>query len=524
MGFKSFAIILFFQLLGLPLFSQGFYDPMHLAKIELTFVEDDWQYPLHYYQSLDKGDRHIGKAIIDGQPFDSVGVRFKGFSSYSRNNAKNPLNIKLDHIIKKADYQGFETIKLSNGYLDPSWLREILAYKIARKYMVAPHSNYAQVFVNGKYHGLFGNTEDVDGKFAKRYLPAGKDNVLIKGNSPLGPFLGKRSSLEYLGSDTTAYYSAYEMKSDHGWTELFQLIDILNNHPEKIEGILDMDQAIWMLAFNNVLVNLDSYSDFQQNYYLIQDDNGRFNFIVWDVNLAFDGLGKPQGVTMQHDYDPLAKQQDARFPLINLVLNNPTYRKIYFAHCRTILNENFLNDWYKDEAEKYRTLISDAVKKDSNSVFNFEAFNKNYTETFIKEKPSPFPYPGIIELMDARKEFLQNHSAYKKIAPAISDVNAVISKTDSTVLTITAKILKPEKAYVFFRKNNSQIFQKIPMSDNGKNADEKAEDGIYSAAIPIEKKKIEYYIYAENKEAAQFSPERAEHEFYTFKKEKEMPF
>ena len=93
-----------------------------------------------------------------------------------------------------------------------------------------------------------------------------------------------------------------------------------------------MDKAIWMLAFNNVLVNLDSYSDFQQNYYLIQDKNGRFNFVLWDVNLAFDGLGKPAGINMQPAYDPLAKQDDDRFPLINLVLNNPTYRKIYFAH------------------------------------------------------------------------------------------------------------------------------------------------------------------------------------------------
>ena len=201
-----------FQLLCLTVFSQGFYDLTHIPKIELTFAEKDWEYPLHYYKSLNKGDRHMGKAIIDGTAFDSVGVRFKGFSSYSRKNAKNPLNIKLDHVIKKADYQKYETIKLSNGNLDPSWLREVLAYQIARKYMVAPQSNYAQVFVNGKYYGLFGNTESVDKKFSKRYLYADKKSVIIKGNSPLGPFAGKRSSLEYLGADTTAYYAAYEMK------------------------------------------------------------------------------------------------------------------------------------------------------------------------------------------------------------------------------------------------------------------------------------------------------------------------
>ena len=41
---------------------------------------------------------------------------------------------------------------------------------------------------------------------------------------------------------------------------------------------MDIDRAIWMSVFNNVLVNLDSYSGpFRQNYYLIKDDNNRMN-------------------------------------------------------------------------------------------------------------------------------------------------------------------------------------------------------------------------------------------------------
>lgn len=36
------------------------------------------------------------------------------------------------------------------------------------------------------------------------------------------------------------------------------------------------------------MVNLDSYiGQFKQNYYLYKDDNGRFNPIVWDVNISF---------------------------------------------------------------------------------------------------------------------------------------------------------------------------------------------------------------------------------------------
>ncbi|MBK7338404.1 MAG: CotH kinase family protein [Saprospirales bacterium] len=44
---------------------------------------------------------------------------------------------------------------------------------------------------------------------------------------------------------------------------------------------------LWMLAINNVLVNLDSYvGGFAQNYYLYRDSTGIFHPVIWDLNLA----------------------------------------------------------------------------------------------------------------------------------------------------------------------------------------------------------------------------------------------
>ena len=84
-------------------------------------------------------------------------------------------------------------------------------------------------------------------------------------------------NLAYKGVDTTLYYGHYEMKSDGGWTELMHLCDTLVNHTDTIEEILDVDKALWMLAFNVVMVNLDSYSgSFAQNYYLYRDNKERF--------------------------------------------------------------------------------------------------------------------------------------------------------------------------------------------------------------------------------------------------------
>jgi hypothetical protein len=514
----NLIFLLFFALMARPLIAQDLYALDQITQIELKFFEEDWQYPLHYLHAQKKGGRNRGKALINGQVFDSVGVRFKGFSSYNRKQPKNPLNIKLDYVDKNAHYQGYETLKLSNGNLDPSWLREVLAYQIARKYMVAPQSNYAKVYVNGSYHGLFGNTENVDGNFAKRYFGTSKNKVLIKGNSPLGPFAGERSSLVFLGNDSSAYQKAYELESSYGWKSLVELTRTLKHSPEKIETLLDMDAAIWMLAFNNVLVNLDSYSDFQQNYYLVQDDNGRFHFVLWDVNLAFDGLGKTNGATIQPDYNPLAHENDDRFPLIKLVLKNPFYRKVYFAHCRTILNENFANGWYKAEAEKHRQLIAEAVRQDSNWSFDYSAFEQNFHQTYVQQKPAPFPFPGITELMEARLAFLQKHPEYRKTPPSISAVNATAAEDRPGQVAITATVKNAQKASLLHRSSPNGIFKKTSLFDDGLHGDGAAADGVFAALIPLEGYEIQYYILAENKEAIMFSPEAAEHVYYTFKK------
>ena len=80
------------------------------------------------------------------------------------------------------------------------------------------------------------------------------------------------------------------MKSDASWQDLIDLTYSIQNSANTIENNLDIDKAIWMSAFNNVLVNLDSYSGpFRENY-LIKDDNDRMNSIIWDLNECLGGF------------------------------------------------------------------------------------------------------------------------------------------------------------------------------------------------------------------------------------------
>ncbi|MBK7009941.1 MAG: CotH kinase family protein [Saprospiraceae bacterium] len=117
------------------------------------------------------------------------------------------------------------------------------------------------------------------------------------------------------------------MKSDAGWKELMHLCDTLVNHSDAIEEILDVDKALWMLAFNVVMVNLDSYSgSFAQNYYLYRDNNDRFASLVWDLNMSFGGfpnMGGGGGATL----DILYNANNTARPLIQKLLNNATYKE-----------------------------------------------------------------------------------------------------------------------------------------------------------------------------------------------------
>ena len=332
--------------------AQSFFDMNNISIIEIYFAQNNWNQLLidnYYSEEYLLAD----SVIFNGSTKDSVGVKYKGNSTFSENNVKNPLNISIDHFKTNQDYQGHETIKLSNGQKDPSFIREALSYEIARKYMQAPRSNYAKVYINGLYHGLYTNSESINTDFQNNFLNSDKNNTRIKCN-PQSVFNGG-SSLEYLGVDSASYYNFYEMKSDAGWQDLIDLTYDIMNSSNTIENTIDIDRAIWMSAYNNVLVNLDSYTGpFRQNYYLIKDDNNRMNTIIWDLNECLGGFkminqgpggGGPSDLSQ---LDPMLREGDDDWPLLDLIFSNSTYRKMYIAHMRTILYENFTNNWYAE--------------------------------------------------------------------------------------------------------------------------------------------------------------------------------
>src|SRR5688572_8677980 len=120
----------------------AFYNTATIQKIEINFVSPNWDYMLD--SAKHNSDQYIEASWvkINGLQFNNVGVKYKGNSSYDSTFEKNPLHIELNHF-KDQSYNNITDIKLSNGYADPSMVREVLAYDILKQYMLCPLSNFA---------------------------------------------------------------------------------------------------------------------------------------------------------------------------------------------------------------------------------------------------------------------------------------------------------------------------------------------------------------------------------------------
>src|ERR1700752_2584212 len=95
MRLLSFSFICLFFLCG-KFSAQNFYDVNTIQKIEITFSQPNWDYQLDTAKT--GADSYIMAAgvTINGVAFDSVGVKYKGNSSYNPTYKKNPLHIELD--------------------------------------------------------------------------------------------------------------------------------------------------------------------------------------------------------------------------------------------------------------------------------------------------------------------------------------------------------------------------------------------------------------------------------------------
>jgi hypothetical protein len=276
------------------------YDLNTLRTIFLEFENPDWEKELQDFHGTDVDVP--ATATIDGRTYPTVGVHFRGMSSYMGVPAtyKRSLNLSFDMADPKQRVYGAKTLNLLNGHEDSSMMSTVLYSHIARQYIPAPKANFVRVVINGECWGVYTSVEQFDKEFLKDNYKGTKGTRWKVRGSP-----GGGGGLEYLGDRIDDYKRRYEMKTGDGtdekaWKALVLLCKTLNETPadkleEALKPMLDLEEVLKFLALDNALINCDGYWIRASDYTIFLDEAGKFHLVPHDMNEAFRS---PQGPGM----------------------------------------------------------------------------------------------------------------------------------------------------------------------------------------------------------------------------------
>ncbi len=528
-SFFSFTLLLLNGVLfaqSNPDNSDNFYDVEMIQEIRIGFEVDDWQYILDSLR-VNGEELLLGNVEINGEEYSDSGIRYRDTRSFVVGGDRNGLHLKLNFIKKNQNHQGIRTIKLSNSLRDPSMVREVLSYEIAGSYMPAPKANYAKVYINDEYYGVFVNIEAVGEEFLDEHFGSHDGSFFkcspnLEERAPKGCKSNVYGSLQY-DNGAKCYLNNFEIRSENGWDDLIEFTRILNEQPERIESVLNVDRTLWMMAFNSVLVNLSSYSgQFSHNYYLYKDEHGRFNPVIWDMNLSFGSYKNPDfGPSLSlknlQELDPMLHANNEAKPLISKLLENEENKKLYLSHVRTILYDYFLSGLYEKKAKELQRLIRIPLINDRNKFYSSSEFENSMTTTIGKRSK----IPGLKELMDERKSFLRKHETLSVIPPQVTDINIKhreeLSAKKIEDFDLKIKIEKyARNVRLYYRFDENEEFRIAKIYDDGQNDDETANDEIFSIVISPDygKDAMQFYIVAENAKTISFDPPRYMYNFH----------
>ena len=365
------------------------------------------------------------------------------------------------------------------------------------------------------------NKDFLNDHFGNKYNPFFKCNPENLNVSPGGE---NANLSDAHGNDSLDYQPYYDIKSDYGWEALYNLIDTLNNYSDSVNKVLNVDRTLWMHALNYTLINFDSYIGYGQNYYLYKDKTDQFNPLLWDLNMSFGSFSLTDASSIYfsgfdileaQNMDPLLHHTQISVsprPLLRNLFLNERNRKMYLAHIRTIVNENFSNQNYAVRSQYLQNLIDVSVQNDTNKFYSYTDFTTNLNNQVALVTAD---CPGITQLMDARTTYLSGYTGFSG-EPIITNIatspqNFIVGDD----VWITANITDATDAILGYRFGANMAFKTTTMFDDGNHNDGTANDGVFGGVISNSANKVDYYLYADNDSAGVFSPVRAAYEFYS---------
>lgn len=274
-----------------------------------------------------------------------VGIRFKGQSPmkdiWGKGVYKLPFELDFDKfeenypLIENQRFYGFDTIYLSNNYLDDSLIREKIAADIFRQAGIpSPRTSFCRLYIDygegEKYFGLYTMVEGIEEPFINSCFSGPGGNLY----QPVSDFAGVYSDSQFTKknneedgdfSDVRAFYDAINLS--RGFSDLWE---------KNLESVFDVDGFIHWLAVNTVIQNWATYGIITYNYYLYNDpEDGLLHWIPVGNNTALTPVGVKAAVPLNFN------GVGSDWPLIRYTMDDPKYRSKYIDYIDSFTDNYF---------------------------------------------------------------------------------------------------------------------------------------------------------------------------------------
>jgi spore coat protein CotH len=403
-----------------------------IHTINIRFPRADYWDSLAYYYAQGNEQEIMATAIVNGVVYDSIGVRFKGNSSYSYPNNKKSFKINFDQY--KANpilWDNLKAVHLNNMYADPSFMREKIHLDFCRDAGVtAPRANYAMLYINDTLFAFYSLVEHVDKTFLTTQY-ANKKGDLFKAVDGIVNADYISDFCRYGGADS-CYYNLYELKTDGSttaWPYLRAVIDTLaysSKIATLLSALVNMNSLYKAIATDILFSNLDSYINSGRNFYMyFLPTTNKMQWICWDVGLSFGAY--TGGVTTPEIMSATYCISRTDRPLVGKIFNTDTLKSAYLHVLDTLYKNYFSVSRISAHIDSVAGFIRAYVDADARKMYTTAQFTTNITSDITVSDGTGTRKPGLKSFLSARSSSIATQLALLITSIKQSSANTVPS-------------------------------------------------------------------------------------------------
>jgi len=216
-----------------------------------------------------------GAFVCEDDSFPYVEIRHRG--NVSRAVSKKSWKVKFSSTDLFEDRR---KLNLASEFQDPSFMRNHYAYNLyCRVGIDAPFANFANLWLNDEFYGVFLSLEQVDEAYL-RHRHYSEDDIIYR-----------CEWLAFYEADDYSWLWEIENGTDD-FDELEDMIKLVTRTPDtEIEAVLDSAFDVESLLRYYAIIVLTGDNDFSMhNIYMHREDtdSGKWHLVPWDHNVSFE--------------------------------------------------------------------------------------------------------------------------------------------------------------------------------------------------------------------------------------------